>query len=223
MALELGFVAVALGAYLLVRWHTAGLRAQAVADGRDVLAAERVLRLDWERSVQGVALAHPWLAEVASQYYVWGYFPVLIAVMVWLYLRHRDSYRTMRTAMLASGALGLSVYALFPCAPPWIAVRGFVDTVAVSSLAEVARPSAVANVVGAMPSFHCGWLIVAGVVVYRTVRSVGVRILCVLHPTLTCLVVVATGNHWVLDIPAGLLVAGFGLAVAAYLPRLRGL
>lgn len=221
VALELGFVAVALACYLLVRWHTAPLTDQAVANAREVLAVERILGLDWERAIQDYALAHAWLAEAASQYYVWGYFPVLVPVMVWLYVRHRGPYRTMRNALLASGAMGLLVYAFFPCAPPWVAVPGFVDTVSVSSLGDVARPSSIANVMGAMPSFHCGWLALAGVVVYRTVRSVVVRAVCVLHPAITCYVVVATGNHWVLDVPAGLVVAGLGLVVAAYLPRLR--
>ena len=41
------------------------------------------------------------------------------------------------------------------------------------------------------------------------------RAWCVLHPLAMCWVVLATGNHWVLDLPAGLLLAAVGLAVAA--------
>jgi hypothetical protein len=52
-----------------------------------------------------------------------------------------------------------------------------------------------------------------------------VRAWCVLHPLAMCWVVVATGNHWVVDLPAGVAVGVLGLLVAdrvAEVVRVRG-
>lgn len=214
--LELGFVTVALTCYLVVRWYTLPRLDQAISNAHDVLAVEQVLGIAWERAVQEATMAVPLVNAFFTQVYVWGYFPVLLTVMVWLYLRHRDTYRRLRNRLLASGAAGLLVYAFFPCAPPWIGGTGFTDTVAGHSLGEVARPSAIANVTAAMPSFHCGWLLIAGVVVFQATSSHLLRVLAVLHPALMCYAVVSTGNHWVLDIPAGLFLAGITLAAFGY-------
>ncbi|HET8560994.1 MAG TPA: phosphatase PAP2 family protein [Marmoricola sp.] len=214
--LELGFVAVALACYLAVRWYTLPRLDEATANARDVLGVERALGMNWERAVQDATMALPPLNAFFTQVYVWGYFPVLLAAMVWLFLRHRDSYRRLRNLLLASGAAGMLVYAFFPCAPPWMGGNGFTDTVTGDSLGEVARPSAIANLTGAMPSFHVGWLMLAGVVVFEATRSFVLRVLCVVLPLLMAYAVVSTGNHWVLDIPAGLVLAGLTLAAVGY-------
>ena len=55
--------------------------------------------------------------------------------------------------------------------------------------------------------------------VFRLTDSVLVRAWCVVHPLLMCWVVVATGNHWVLDLPAGVAIAVLGLWVADRIAR----
>lgn len=218
--LELGLVSVALAVNLLVRWYTLDLTGPAATHARDVFALEKWLGVDWEHAVQRATLAVPGLGEVLTHVYVWGYLPVLFGSMVWLYARDWPSYRTLRNALLAAGVVGMFVYAFYPCAPPWIAGRGFTDTVAQAGwLTSAARPEGVANHIGALPSFHITYLILPAVVLFRSTRSRVVRVLCVLHPALMAYAIIATGNHWVLDIPAGLALAGFGLLVAAYLDR----
>jgi hypothetical protein len=211
---ELGFVAAALVCYLLVREYTDGRTAEAVAHAHDVLALERRLGVDWEHPVQDATLSVPWLSGVATQFYVWGYFPAVFGTLIWLFLRHRDIYRPLRTALLASGVLGMFVYAVYPCAPPWIGGQGFTDTVVTDSLEIVARPGGITNHLGAIPSFHVGWVILAAWAVFRAVRSPLVRALSVAWPAAMAYAVVATGNHWVLDIPAGVALAAVGVLVA---------
>jgi membrane-associated phospholipid phosphatase len=219
--LELGLVAAGLVAYLAVRWATAGRTDEAVANARDVLALEQALHLDLEHGIQAATLTAAWLTEVATLFYVWGYFPAVIAVTLWLYVRDRDAYRTLRTALLVSGALGLLVYATFPCAPPWLTDPAYTDTVADASLTGLARPGAITNELGALPSFHCGWLVVAAAVLFVATRSRLVRVVCVAWPALMAYAVVATGNHWVLDVPAGLAIAGVGVLVAMHASAAR--
>lgn len=209
--LELGFVAAAVACYLAVRAYTADRTDAAVSNAHRLLDLERGLGIDWEHQIQDATIAVPGLSDFLTQLYIWGYFPTLVVVTIWLFVRHREPYRTLRTAFLASGVVGLAAYAWYPVAPPWIADPGFTDTVSEGLFLSVARPSGVTNHLGAFPSFHVGWVILAGLVVFSTTRSRVVRVLCVLHPAAMSYAVVSTGNHWVLDIPAGVALAAVGL------------
>ncbi|RNM11097.1 phosphatase PAP2 family protein [Nocardioides pocheonensis] len=216
---ELGFVAAALVCYLAVRWYTLDRTPEAVRHTAAVLRLERLLHLDVEHRFQDAALSVPGLGTFLTQFYVWGYFPALIVIVVWMYRRHPPAYRRLRTALLVSGVAGLLVYATYPTAPPWIGGTGFTDTVAHGSFEGVARPHGLTNHLGAVPSFHVGWVVLVAVVVLPLLRSPVLRVLCVLHPVLMACAVVATGNHWVLDLPAGLALAALGLAGARAVSR----
>jgi hypothetical protein len=218
---ELAWVAVGLACYLVVRAVTLDRLDEAHANAADVLALERDLGLDWEHAVQDVTLGLPWFSTAVAQFYFWAYFPTLVVTVVWLFLRHPAAYATMRNAVLASLVVGFVGYAVFPCAPPRIADEGYVDTVTDASLAAVERPIGITNEVAAMPSFHIAWLLVAAVVVFGVTRNPVLRVLCVAVPVLMAYAVVATGNHWVLDIPAGAVVGVAGLAVAGVIRARR--
>jgi hypothetical protein len=210
---ELGFVAAGLVCYLIVSWYTAGQTASAVANAHDVLALQQRLGLDWEQAIQDATLVVPWLSGFLAHFYVWGYLPVMAAALVWLYVRRPETYPTLRNAMLVSGAVGMATYALYPCAPPRISHAEFADTVASGSLELFARPVWM-NELGAIPSFHCGWLMLAAFVVFRATTSTVLRVWCVVHPAVMCYAVLASGNHWVIDIPIGAAVAALGMVVA---------
>jgi hypothetical protein len=216
---ELGLVAVAVGLNLIVRWYTLDDVDTAVAHARDVLTLQKTLGIDWEWSVQQAALGVAWWSDACAWFYVWGYFPAVFAAMIWLYVRRPTAYALLRNALLASGAIGLFFYAFYPTAPPRLAGLGYADTVASGGLGAEARPLGVANELAAIPSFHIAWLVVAAVVVYRVTSSRALRVVCVAVPASMAYVVVATGNHWVLDIPAGLALALVGLVAAYRLAR----
>jgi hypothetical protein len=67
-----------------------------------------------------------------------------------------------------------------------------------------------------MPSLHIAWALWCTLVLWSVSKRRWLRVLAVLYPCVTALSVLATGNHFVLDIFAGLLV----LAVAAAIVRL---
>lgn len=218
---ELGFVAAALAVNLLVRWYTSDDLGRAVANAHDVHAWQQSVGLDWEHAVQEAALSVPHLAELASRFYVLGYFPVLLGVMAWTFWSRPATYRTLRNALLVSGAVGMLGYAFYPLAPPRLTDLGYHDTVAAGPLDDAARPSGLANEIAAMPSFHVGWLALAAAAVLAATGSLLLRALAVLHPMVMAWAVLATGNHWVVDIPAGLLLAALGLYVARRWDRRR--
>ncbi|GAB3038655.1 hypothetical protein GCM10011376_33870 [Nocardioides flavus (ex Wang et al. 2016)] len=214
---ELGVVGVAVLADVAVRRLTLDDLDRAVDHAHDLDRLQQALHLDWERAAQRGLASADWLEPVASWFYVWGYLPVLAGALVVLFARFPRDYARLRNALVAGGILGLPVYALYPLAPPRLAGLGFTDTVDASLVADAARPVGIANELAAMPSFHVGYLVVVSVVLWRLTRSPWVRAWCVLHPVAMCWVVLATANHWVLDLPAGVLLGVVGVVVAGWI------
>jgi hypothetical protein len=220
-ALQVGVVGVAVLCDMAVRWATLDDYDTATVHAQELLRLEQAWGLDWEHAAQEAVESIPWLNALLAHVYVWGYFPVLLAALVWTWARHRDAYARLRDALLVSGAIGLVVYATWPCAPPRLTDDGFTDTVHERSLDGFARPAGLANEIAAVPSFHVGWLLVVAVVLIGVTRSRILHLALLLHVALMGVAVVASGNHWVLDLPAGLAVAAVGLLGAEGIDRLR--
>jgi hypothetical protein len=67
-----------------------------------------------------------------------------------------------------------------------------------------------------MPSLHIAWAAWCTLALWQISRRRWVRVLAALYPCLTAFAVLATGNHFLLDILAGLLALALAvLAVAA--------
>jgi membrane-associated phospholipid phosphatase len=136
--------------------------------------------------------------------YIWGHWPVITAVLLWLFLRHPPGYREVRNTMLLSGGIGLVVFVLYPVAPPRLAELGLVDTVTEYSTAyRVLQPPAFVNQYAAMPSLHVGWDLLMGIAMVTWSSHVAVRIIGVVLPTLMAISVVLTANHYLIDAVAG--------------------
>ena len=147
----------------------------------------------------------PRVAEALINWiYIWGHWPVIVATMIWLAWRHRRVFLRLRDGMLVSGAIGLIVFASYPVAPPRLADGDVVDTVTRSSDSyRVLQPPAFVNQYAAMPSLHSGWDLLVGIAIVTAATTVWLRVVGVLLPASMLLAVVATGNHFVLDVVAG--------------------
>ncbi len=172
----------------------------AVAHGQWIWDTERTLRLPSEAAVQRLLLPHPLLAQAANLYYATMHFGMLIAMLSWLFARHRDGYPGVRNAMAASTAICLLV-SFIPVAPPRLLPGAGVADLAArygESVYGAVGSAAGADQLSAMPSVHVAWsVIVAWAVITRT-RSRW-RWLILAHPVVTVFVVVATGNHYWAD------------------------
>ena len=219
--IELGVVGVALLVNILVRWLTLDDVDVALAHAHSLAALQERLHLDWEHAAQALVEDVSWLGTVAAWFYVWGYLPVVALALVALFVRAPHDYARLRNALLAAGIVGLPVYVLYPLAPPRLTDLGYSDTVAASMVEGAARPVGIANEIAAMPSFHVGYLVIVSTVVWRLSRSRWVRGWCLLHPLAMSWVVISTGNHWVLDVPAGILLGMIGLTAASTVTRPR--
>ena len=182
---------------------------------------ERSLGLPSELSVQRLLLPHPLLSQLANLYYATMHFGVLIAMLIWLFVRHRDAYPAVRNAMAASTAICLLV-SFIPVAPPrMLTSLGFVDLAArygesVYGAAGAAGANVGADQLSAMPSVHVCWsvLVAWAVIPASTSRW---RWLILAHPIVTVFVVVGTGNHYWSDGIVSVAIVAVVLAVQALL------
>lgn len=206
-------VLAGVGSYLLYRGAVAGGdEARAFANARAILDLERRTGLAWEAAAQRSPLGRGPLDDVLTAFYVLAYWPFLLVAIALTALRDRPSSRLLRNALLVSGAIGLVAILLVPVAPPRL-LPGFEDTVAgAGRLRAVAHPSSLFNPHAALPSFHVAWTVLAALALRRAWPTAGSAALVV--PVLMAVAVVTTGNHWVLDVVAGLAVAAVGWRAA---------
>jgi len=215
LAGQLAVVIVGVAAYFGVRGLTESAPRTAVRHGRQILGLEKRLGLDWEGSAQSLVVGSNTLQTLANWIYIWGHWPVIITALVWLAVRHRATYLRLRNAMVASGLVGIAIFTTYPVAPPRLAGLGFVDTITEQSASyRVLQPPAFVNQYAAMPSLHVGWDLLVGLAVASAASAVWLRWLARTMPVLMALSVVATANHYILDVFAGAAVGLLGLAVA---------
>jgi hypothetical protein len=213
VAFELAVWSALYGAYLAVRGVTIGSPGEAFANARDVVHLERALSVFHESAVQDLlAPAQGFL----SAYYMLGFGPVILAVSVWLGLRDRAAYRSLRNALLLSIAFATVVFVLYPAAPPRL-VGGLAieDTVGLSDHDTGSFLGIRFNPYAAVPSMHVGWTLLVALHGFRAARSRLLRAAFVLHPALMAVAVTATGNHFFFDSVAGIAVAGLTLGLLA--------
>jgi membrane-associated phospholipid phosphatase len=222
VASQVLIVLLGVGFYFEVRGLTEASADLARAHARHLVELEQALHVDveaaWQRPLESSAA----LEAAGNWIYIWGHWPVLIATMVWLLWRHRPQFLRLRDAMLVSGGLGMLVFLSYPMAPPRLAGLGFVDTITRSSSAyRYLQPPAFVNQYAAMPSLHVGWDLLAGIAIFSATSFVALRVAACLMPLLMAWAVVATGNHYVLDVVAGVVLVLIGHAVALALERRR--
>ncbi len=220
LLVELVLVVAAAFVYFGVRGLTEGQQATAIAHGRDLLTFEDVVGLDVETTMQSWSIDDRLLVTLVNWVYIWGHWPVIAAVLLWLFTTRRPEYRLLRNAMFISGAVGVVIFITYPVAPPRLLGAPFIDTVTQHSESyRVLQPPGLVNKFAAMPSLHAGWNLLVGVSVWRATRHHVLRILAALSPIAMAAAVVFTANHYVVDAMAGFAVALVGLAGSWLLTR----
>jgi hypothetical protein len=226
VARELPLILFGYFAYFLVRGFTEGSYAQASNNAGKVIDLEKSFGFFWEPAIQERIVDHHWIVTLANWMYIWGHWPLIAGVAVWLIYRRPAAYSLFRNAFFISGAVGIVIFVLFPVAPPRLmADIGVVDTVTEHSRAyRVLQPPAFVNQYAAVPSLHFGWDLLIGIALVWHARWLPVRIFGVIVPFLMLSAIVLTANHYIFDAMAGGVVALAGLAGAialrAYGPRI---
>jgi hypothetical protein len=221
---ELALLGVLYVGYSAARLLADDDRRRAVANARHVLGVESWLHLDVEAGLNHLVAGAPPVALLASYWYAALHYLVTPAVLVWVYRRHPLGYRTVRNALVVATATGLAGFVLLPVAPPRM-LAGYADVLASTSAhgwwgGDASAPKGLGgltNEMAAMPSLHVGWALWCTWVVFLCSRSRWLRTLASTYAAGTVLVVLGTGNHYLLDAVGGAAVLVLG--VAATRPR----
>ena len=219
---EAGLILFAYFAYFLVRGLTEGNFAEAREHAHLLVQFEQSLGIFMDPSTQALILSQTVLMNVANWIYVWGHWPVVAGVIIWLFAKRPDAYLVYRNALLISGAIGLVLYVTFPAAPPRLLGMGFVDTVFdQSTFAGIMQPNSLTNQYAAFPSLHFGWSLLMGIAIMREAHSAKLRLLAPFLPIAMLIAVVITANHYIVDTVAGGMVAVLALQAALMVRRLN--
>jgi PAP2 superfamily len=196
------------------RWVFLGHPRTARAHAHWVIHLERSLHLAIEGSVQR-ALDFGVASFLLSNLYLAAQLVVLPGALLWLYRRSPDIYCRLRKTVVATWLIATPIFALYPVAPPRLAGIGIKDTVShQAGVALTGHSTVFYNPYAAVPSLHIGLAFAIGIAVAAAVQPAWIKWLALLWGPMVTLAVVATGNHYLFDAAAGLVVTGVAYALS---------
>lgn len=204
--------------YLAVRHLTDRDPGKAIVNGLRVISLERRFTHHlFELTVERVADSSSWLLTATAWTYWNSEFTVIGLALLWVYLRRHEGFSRFRNTILLANIVGLVGFWLMPTAPPWMFPdKGFVAGVNHSS----ALLQSFGNSYAAMPSLHAADALIVGWFLVVNSRTLWAKALWALWPLWVWFCVVATANHYLLDVFAGIFVAVLALVATGWLVRL---
>jgi membrane-associated phospholipid phosphatase len=178
---------------------------------------ESAASLTLERGVQTLVGDVPGLMRLFGLGYMALHLGATGAALLWTHrCRPSEAYVKLRTALLVASGVGLVGFVLFPTAPPRLAALGIADSVSHGTVnLNASTLHWLYNPYAAMPSMHVAYATLVGYSLARWGRRRWLRWLGGLYPLWVAVEVVATGNHFVLDVLAGAIVAAGALIAAS--------
>ena len=210
--------------------------ARGIADRDPTRAFGNALRvIDFEQRAAGLyeltaqrVVDSSWALERLVTWTYWNSeFTVISLTMLFVYLRRHELFTRFRDAILTTNVLGLVGYVLMPTAPPRMFPGfGFVDTLSKvnpSFSHESGLIQLASNPYAAMPSLHAADALIVGLLMAAACRRLVCKLLWAIWPAWVWFAVIATANHYWLDVVVGVLVAlvGLGLALGRDFRRVR--
>jgi PAP2 superfamily protein len=224
--LELVLVLGLWTAYSLSRLFGGTAMGPALHRAHELLDVEDYLGINIEPLLNGLFSTHHLLGLVGSYWYATLHYVVTGICLLWLYRLGERSYLPARRALVVATLLGLAAYLVLPTAPPRF-MQGYVDVLSLHAgdgwwSADASAPrglGGLTNELAAFPSLHAGWALWVAICLQRHARWRPLRGAGWLYAAGTSVVIVGTGNHWVIDVVVGWLVVLAGFAAADHLDR----
>jgi hypothetical protein len=213
-------------AYSLARSLSGDDVAAALHRGRLLQHWDSLLGFGWTIDLNHWATAHALLAVPMTFEYATLHYLLTPLVLVWLWRAHPETYRSALLALLAMSVIGLAVYIAMPVAPPRLLPHSeWIDTMRTwahigwwgSAGSAPAGMGHLTDQYAAMPSLHVGWAVWCAWAWRRVAKNATVRRIAWIYPATVAITVVATANHYVLDVAVG---TALSLAACALAPRL---
>jgi membrane-associated phospholipid phosphatase len=185
----------------------------------------------------GPAVALDYAATAVHASYFFGF----VAVGGWLWLRAHHLFRHYVRTLALTFALGLAGYVALPTEPPWLVARDLGGPPAQRIIVETTKGAPVASAVveagrawqhdpdalgdpnpaAAMPSVHTAVTAAVGLFLFRIGRLAGAS--GVLYTLAMGLALVYLGEHFVLDVLAGIACAALAVWLGGRAMRRPGL
>jgi hypothetical protein len=179
-----------------------------VQHGRSLIHVENRLRIWIEPTVNGWLSPHRLWSFVADYYYELSHAAVTAAVLVWLWRWRPASYLRWRNVLFGLSIFALVVFWAYPVAPPRLTTSAVSDLlVKYDALGAAHPPSGIIDLYAALPSLHVAWAAWCAMAVIGSAKSRW-RWSALVYPAATSFVVIATANHYVLDVVAGACLTG---------------
>ena len=169
-----------------------------------------------ERGVQRAFEAIPAAPALLGLLYVLLHFVGTTILLVWVHRRHPDRFPLVRTTFVVATGFALIGYVLYPAAPPRLAELGFSDTVTSATGLDLSSDllGALYNPFAAVPSLHFGYALIVGAVLATIAGRRYLRLLGWAYPFAMLVIIVGTGNHFIVDAALGGVVVVAGWLVA---------
>jgi membrane-associated phospholipid phosphatase len=204
--------------YLAVRGLADRDPARAFVNGLNVIDFEqRTLHHLFEQTAQRIVDSSHILLTAAAWTYWNSELTVLCITLLFVYLRRHEWFTRFRNTILLANVLGLLGYVLMPTAPPWMYPGLFTDGVNHST----GLVNAMANPYAAMPSLHAADALIVGIFLFRACRHWWSKAVWALWPVWVWFCVMATANHYLVDVLAGILVALIAVKAVSWLSTYR--
>ena len=218
--MQIGLFLLAYLVYSAARFVTIGDLPSAQDHARWIVDLERSTGTGVEASVQG-AFAGTWVMWVLNHLYLIAQLGVIPAVLIFLYKRNVQIYSTLRNTILATWLISVPVYGLFPVAPPRLADIGMLDTITQGGGVRLdsSLTTSFYNPLAAVPSLHAGFALAVGMALAAAANRPWLKLLALSWAPIIGLAVVATGNHFLFDIAAGVVVTVTGYVVGNAVDR----
>lgn len=202
LEVEMALAGLAVLAWQAVRIPLEGTVGRSLAHAESWLQLERVLDIDVESALIGIGSGSPLHGLLE-----WGYdnvhVPAIFAFLAAARLLAPDRYPWLRTTFLLSFLPAVAVIGLYPLAPPlWLPELGLGPPPAEGDLTGTLR-ALLENSTAAAASQHFGFaLFIACASLWLAPRR-PLAWATLAYPALVFVVIVGTGNHYVLDCAVG--------------------
>ena len=171
-----------------------------------------------------------WFDHLVAYFdHVHFFVPPTLLFLIWL--ERRALFYRCALALVTTSLIGALVFLAFPAAPPWLAAQhGLIDVVNINAAESAVNglphgASLIAghiprNAVAAVPSLHAAYALLTLLFAWSWRRRVGHAFL--VYPVAMWFTIVYLGDHYVVDVLAGVLVALVGWTLSGRLLRPGG-
>ncbi len=179
----------------------------------------------------GVGGGMAWWHVVVTTVYV-SHFLVTPIIAAVLWLRDRRRWLSFTANVVGVAVLGVAIYILVPAAPPWYAAAEGVippverlsglgwDVVGLQGAGALFdQGQAKVNLVAAIPSLHTAYAVLVLLFFWPVLNRLG-RVLLTCYPLMMGLILVYSGEHYVVDVVLGWACAAVVASSVALISRL---